>query len=520
MSGGIALVTPFTKSHRTAEETLALGYLAAVLRHAGHDVSVVDGWLEALTLEELVDRIGADGPPALVGMSCYQSNLHQAEQVVQALRARYGDIPVICGGYGPTFHAEFFLKAGFTVAVIGEGEHIIVRLAEALMNGTDLGSIPSIAFLKDGQMMETLRAEPIVDLDEIPFPSRDTVGHAITRRNFVHVCTSRGCEAHCSFCSIFAFAAGGSSKLRWRHRGITNIVDELEVLHREFGVSAFKIVDDSFIEPPRDEAWAEAFRDEILGRGLTIRFRTQVRADRLTPDIVRALSEAGWFSTAVGIENAAPTALRRMRKLASPEDNEVALQLLEAHGVYVQMGMILFDPDTTLDELEINLGFLRRNRWPFTKGIFTEMYAAEGTPFTGRLGRRGLLVTANAQNYSYEVQDPTVRRVYEMLKSWHRAHSTVYDWVIDSLTAPKVLPDVAFRGAHALCRQLQAMDLRFLETVLSRVSEAAIPSEDSEFVAEWIRTAESFYVGIEEAIARLYADIGLRYEAVPNPFLT
>ena len=520
MPAKIALLTPPTRSHRTAEETLALGYLGTTLRNSGYEVCIVDGWLEHLSAEEMAGRISMGGIPALIGFSCYRSNLEQAQEVLEIIRERFGNIPSICGGYGPTFHDELFLDAGFTVVVRGEAENSIVDLVTALLHEGDLIPIPGLTFRKEGRIIRTERVEPVTDLDLIESPARDTVRLAIGQRNFVHMSTSRGCNANCIFCSIVAFDRGGPRKVRWRQRSIESIVGEIQTLNTTYGVEHFKFVDDSFIEPPRDERWAEELRDELLNRNLKIKFRTQVRADRLTPELTRILKEAGWFSTSVGVENASHSALKRMGKSADQAQNLAALDMLEQNEIYVQMGMILFDPYTTIDELWENFAFLRAHPWPVNKGVFTEMFAAEGTPFT-RLGKkRGFLSDdTNTQNYAYRVQDEQSRRVYAMLKTWHRSHSTIYDWVIDPLTAPKVLPEDGYHEAHALCQALQTLDLGFLERALQHVSGTRNASDDPDFTRESIGTSIPSYLAIESRIGTLYARNGLRYEAVPNPFL-
>lgn len=517
----IALITPPTKSHRTAEETLALGYLSTVLRKARYEVSIVDGWLEQLTAQEIVEKLSIGRHPAIVGISCYRSNLEQAVEVLGVIRNHFGNIPIICGGYGPTFHDEDFLKQGFSVVVTGEAEHTIVPLVESLLNDrVKLKDVPGIVFWKNDSIVRTSRVESIVDLDQIAFPARDTVQEAIKRNDFVHMCTSRGCGASCIFCSIFAFALGGSRKLRWRFRTVANIVDEIEYLYQQYSVRHFKFVDDSFIEAPRDERWAYAFRDELLKRRLSIRFRTQVRADRLTPELVLALKGAGWFSTSIGIENASASALKRMLKSASQAHNIVALKMLEQNGIYVQMGMILFDPYTTVSELWENFVFLKTHTWPVNKGIFTEMYAAEGTLFTKKLKQRSLISdVAEAQNYNYLVQDLQARRVHAMLKQWHLSHSPIYDWVIDSITAPKILPDEGYKNVHALCQELQSLDLWFFESALRHISSIKDMRTDTVHTAEAIHNLSNRYSLIRDQIGHLYVQYGLHYNGVPNPFL-
>ncbi len=521
MTAKISLITPPTLSHRTAEETLALGYLAAVLRESGYEVLVIDAWLERLSAEEVVSRMAEFGDIKLVAMSCYRSNLDQAVGVLKSIRTQFGFIPSICGGYGPTFHDIDFLNAGFDVAVRGEAEHIITSLVDVLIKGGDgLADIPGISYLHQSDLVRVATATPVSELDLIKFPSRDTIEHALLQKDYVHMCTSRGCGAYCIFCSIFAFALDGSRHERWRQRSVENVLDEIEDLYHRYGVRHFKFVDDSFIEGERDARWARRFRDGLKLRGLGIRFRTQVRADVLTEEIVAPLAEAGWFSSSVGIENGSETALRRMLKTATPEHNQSALRLMEQYGVYVQMGMILFDPFTTMDELWENLRFLEGESWAVYKGIFTEMFAAEGTPFTRKLQRKNMLESdGKTQNYRYDIQDKSAKRVYAMLKTWHRSHSRVFDWVIDSITAPKVLPNVGYERVHRLCLELRRIDVWFFKLALVHVSKTDSAMSDSQVTDEAVYETVCRYVKIEQEIASIYSEFGLTYDGIINPFL-
>jgi len=515
----IALITPHTLSHRTAEETLALGYLASILRASSYAVTIVDGWLRGISSAEIVTILEQAGKPDIICISCYRSNLEQSKELLHAITERFGIIPSICGGYGPTFHDIDFLAAGFTVAVRGEAEHLIIPLVEALASDKIPLDIPGITFRNGSSIIRTKKAEPIRNLDDLAFPARDEIGFVSMRKNPAHVCTSRGCEAHCTFCSVFTFARDGSKDHRWRHRSIQNIVDELRLLYECHGITHIKFVDDSFLEPPRDEKWVTDFGNTLARYDLPLRFRTQIRADRLTESIVGGLKQAGWFATSIGIENAAPSALRRMGKAASAEDNWGALELLKRHSIYAQVGMILFDDATTPEELEINHRFLAHHDWIVTKGIFTEMFAAEGTPFTRKLSRQGLIRSDKIQqNHRYEVRDVSARRVYQMLKTWHRSHSGLYDWVIDSITAPKVLPDAGYASVHAVCRLITGCDTNIFRRVLDHV--VACPSDqDKWFITEIISEHAPFYADVWSQIQTIYDYYGLAYDGVPNPFL-
>jgi radical SAM superfamily enzyme YgiQ (UPF0313 family) len=386
----VVLATPAPVTHRTAEENLGLGYLAAVLRREGYAVRVIDGWLAGLTVEQLSQAVLAGPEPLMLGFSCYRTNMERTMAVVVRLRDGGITAPVVVGGYGPTFHADDFLSAGFDVVVRGEGEGTALDLARHFATGVPaLAAIDGISFLRDGRRHDTPPRVPVSDLDALPAPARDTFDLTRARRSLVHLASSRGCQAHCTFCSIIAFERIGGGPT-WRQRSIPGLVDELESLAAR-GATHFKLIDDSLIEPPRDAAWCAELADAVTGRGLSVRLRGSIRADRADEEVVAHLRRAGFFSFSCGIENFSESALRRMAKTASLAQNLAALDRFKRHGIYVQAGHILFDQATTLTELEDNYTLMRRYDWTVSKGVFTEMYAAAGTPFTRALDRRGLL---------------------------------------------------------------------------------------------------------------------------------
>ncbi len=94
-----------------------------------------------------------------------------------------------------------------------------------------------------------------------------------------------------------------------------------------------------------------------------------------------------------------------------------------------------------------------------------------------------------------------------------------YDWVIDSIGAPKVLPDEGYRAVHELCKQLLNLDVRFFRDVLEYVTANTTSAYDVDVADEAIRNSVSAYAVIRESITSLYNQYGLCYEGVVNPFL-
>ncbi|MBI5220656.1 MAG: hypothetical protein HY978_02360 [Candidatus Liptonbacteria bacterium] len=252
-------------------------------------------------------------------------------------------------------------------------------------------------------------------------------------------------------------------------------------------------------------------------RNLAIRFRTQVRADRLHPELVAVLAEAGWFATSIGIENGSPTALKRMKKSATLQDNVNALAMLQQHRVYVQMGMILFDQVTTMTELRENHSFLSSLNWPVTKGIFTEMYAAEGTPFSELLSAQGRVLDSNFGNRQYRREHPRVEEVYRALRAWHQSHCQIYDHAINPISAPKAIPSAGYDEYRGLCIRLHRWDVEFFGDVLDLVERSTGAIDD--FVADRIRVSVPMYNRVLESLLTLDVKYGLSYTAQPNKFL-
>lgn len=516
----VVLATPPPITHRTAEENLGLGYLAASLREKGHSVQIVDGWLNGLSPHELAAEILKNPPKHLVGFSCYRSNMERTMEVASLLRQSGLDVPLVVGGYGPTFHSEEFLEAGFDIVVRGEGEETILDLYSYFSTGfPNLPEIQGISYMDNGDIRHNPARPLKVDIDNIPFPSRDTIDLTNRRRSAVHITSARGCQAHCIFCSIVSFQRLSEGP-QWRQRSIENFVDEMELLSKG-GARYFKVIDDSFVEPPRDESWCKSLADEIQDRNLSVRLRGSIRADRVTEDVIKGLKRAGFFAFSCGIENASASALRRMGKSATAEQNIQALEIFKKHGVYVQAGQILFDYGTTMEELEENYEFMRKYIWIISKGIFTEMYAADGTPFTKLLANSGQLKEdkRGLGNNTYEVQDEKARKVYRALKLWHKSHIRIYDMTIDAISAPKALEPEELELFHPLCIELRGKDLDFMRDVLDMVEEGWSETQLAEFTNKKVQESNDWYSDFEQKVVAVYQKTGLVYDADENPFV-
>ena len=137
----IALIFPPTQAV-TVMPPLGLGYLAAVLRAAGHEVDVYDFARRRLRLRELAGVLTAR-PPAVVGLSIMTPNYLGARDVALVLRRLPVPPIIVIGGAHVSVHAERSLDDFWAdYAAVREGEETFPALLERLQAGGDPAGLP------------------------------------------------------------------------------------------------------------------------------------------------------------------------------------------------------------------------------------------------------------------------------------------------------------------------------------------------------------------------------------------
>ena len=497
---------------------MGLGYLAAALRKNGYNVKIIDGWLQGLSPEQLADAILAESHPLFIGFSAYQSNIDQAIKTIDIVK-HTADIPCVAGGFGPTFSPDLFLDNGFQVVVRGEAEESIVDLAQYFQGKKPLDEIGGISYKLSGQTIHVPIKPLKTDVNEIPSPARDTIQYTIDRRTPVHLLTARGCTGHCTFCSIASFFRL-SNTCKWRGCEIPKIIGELKTL-QNLGVQHIKVIDDSFVDGTRDESWCREFSQQVKDNGISIQLRGSIRADKVSDKIIGYLKDSCFFAFSCGIENFSQDALKRMGKAVSVKQNRYALNTFQAHDIYVQAGQILFDPYTTMSELWENYYHMRHYDWIISKGVFTEMFAAIGTPFQTKIDKNNLTVSENPKlgNHTYQIQDKQARAVYDALKLWHTANMKLYDKVIDPLTSPKALNKGEMKLFYDEYLKIHHKDLEVMRTILDIVEYGGTSARTQDAVRNAIESSKMLFNQIEKKIDSAYQQCRIVYDAQMNPFI-
>lgn len=361
---------------------LGLAYIAACLEN-DYEVRIIDaaclGWdreqkepdgriTYGLPLSEVRDMI-RDYQPDVVGVSCLFSMQYQnAHRVCAAAKEAGSGIITVMGGAHPTALPELTLKdANVDYVILGEGDFSFKELLDALRRSQDLRKIDGLAFRDEGGVVVNPKTKFIEDLDCIPFPARHLLPmEAYFRINLPHgvstrfspntpVITSRGCPAHCTFCSIH-----GIWGYKYRGRSAQNIIQELKLLKDTYGVKEIQFEDDNLtFDKKRALELFEGMVNEKLGLAWTT--PNGVSMWNLDPELLAKMKESGCYRLCLAIESGdqkmltdtikKPLQLGRVTEL---------LGWINAYGFETDAFFVVGFPEETREQLMNTFAFASR----------------------------------------------------------------------------------------------------------------------------------------------------------------
>jgi radical SAM superfamily enzyme YgiQ (UPF0313 family) len=385
------------------EENLGLRYIASALESRGHQVEIVPFNTER-DIPRAVQQVTAFDPQ-ITGLSMvFTSRAKEFCRLAQALRDRGYRGHLIGGGHFASFNCENLLRdfPPFDSIALGEGEELMCALADGR---DDVSQVNGVCYRQsDGSIAINPSTGNPDDLDALTFPKRATF-HKYFERPIASVLSSRGCWRNCAFCSINAWykRVGGR---RFRIRSVENIVAEMKELYSRHGVRIFNFQDDNFFLPNPRQALRrfEALRAGLQCEGVEgIAMAIKARPDSITRDSMRVLDDLGLFRVFLGVENASEDGLRNLNRRCTLDQILNALQILNDFDVHVAYNILMFEPDTVLDDILINLRFIERHMEnPFN---FCRAEAYAGTGLEAKLRAENRLL-GDYFGFDYRLKDP------------------------------------------------------------------------------------------------------------------
>ncbi len=370
--------------------------LSAVLKRDGHECVMFDQANPETPNEVIVEEIRRR-KPALVGLSFLSTTSYPyAKIMARQIRAADSTVKLAFGGVFASLNAQLVKLQCPEVDFVcrGDGEQLILDLIDRL---DDPSEIPGVTWMKDGKLVNNPSRPMERNLDQWPFPDRESlpldfiesmpldVPAVLSMERFTTMQTSRGCPWPCIFCDIPVFNDG-----KWRSRSAEHVVAEFKHL-QENGYGAVYFVDDHFLLKPRR---IEAICEGINEAGVTIQWGCEGRVDSVAQHLFPTMAKAHCRTIMFGLESGSQKILDRLDKEQTLEEVETAVTNAKKAGIEIVHGFfVVGSPDETVEDLRSTFDFA--SRLPIDTFGFNRLCVYRGTPLWQEYVRRGLVNDEN-----------------------------------------------------------------------------------------------------------------------------
>ncbi len=327
--------------------------ISAYLTKFGIENKVIEAPINLLSVNEVI-KIVMREKFDIIGISTYFFNFINVARLCQKIKKIMPDSIIFLGGYFPTLRTKevFSTIQSVDICVIGEGEETVLELIQNITESNNIKNVKGIAFRHNNEILYT-ESRPIIDnLDLLPQNEVSSI-----RNHLFGVTTKRGCYGNCSFCSVRYYSNVIKSK-RIRRRSIINIVNEIDDLVNNYGVKFINFNDDNFLIGSKvDKERIRLFCELIKKRDIKFKFRIFARSNDLIvyKEQLKDLIAIGLDVVFIGVESFVQRQLDMYNKLCTIEQNISAIKILNENNVKYSIGLIIFEPFTNLDEININI---------------------------------------------------------------------------------------------------------------------------------------------------------------------
>ncbi|MBS2013801.1 MAG: TIGR04013 family B12-binding domain/radical SAM domain-containing protein [Deltaproteobacteria bacterium] len=306
---------------------------------------------------------GAEGAvrPLLGLWSFYSMDFEPAARDLAIVREATADLSVlhVAGGVHATAEPLATLRGGFDLVAIGEGEHTMVSIVDALEGGADVRSLTGTAHLDARGALVSHGPGERPELDAFPpFNVRHRKWNALE--------ITRGCVYACSFCQTpYMF------KARFRHRSIPNVRGHVDAMRAQ-GSTFVRFLtptslsygsDDTSVNLDAVDALLASVR-EGAGRDAKVFFGTfpsEIRPEHVSERALAIL--ARWIDNrtlVVGGQSGSDRVLERTRRGHDVAAIVRAVELCVAAGFRPDVDFLLGLPGETEEDRALSMALAER----------------------------------------------------------------------------------------------------------------------------------------------------------------
>jgi len=379
------MVRPFvlinTNVTRPPVSPVGLEYVAETLDQAGVPICIIDLVFEA-DWREAIRRELSNNEPLAVGLTVRnvddssfvskKSFLPWISELVEEAK-KLTAAPVILGGIGFSIMPDAVLETVHAdVGIHGDGEEVTLLLAQSLMAGEDISTLPNIAYRRGEKIVRNARVD--VDLDRFPQAHRRLFDNRKYEQMgaMVGVETKRGCSEACIFC---ADPVAKGKKVRMRPPAI--VAQELHHL-AEQGISWLHFCDSEFNLPLTH---AKEICQTIIQNRLDDRLRWYCYCSPISFDreLAKLMKRSGCAGVNFGIDSLCDEQLLRLGRRHSLKDVADLVRILREEKLNFMFDLLVGGPGETEQTVTTTINKVKELDIPLT-GISVGVRVYPNTP--------------------------------------------------------------------------------------------------------------------------------------------
>ena len=361
----ILLIQSLSTEGTSKEKVYPLGIilLADRLRAAGWQAAILDLNLETDPFGAVKERL-LTFCPDVVGISLRNidplgnnstSLLPPFIVTVRLVASLCPKVSIIVGGTGFSLFPRRLMQEAPEIryGIVGEAEEALPILLSSLENPPLLQGL----CWREGRTINVLPPAQQFDMRGYTIPDRNVLHpHQYLDVNryvpAIGIEGKRGCRFRCAYC-LYPKLQGR----RVRCRPPTAVVDEMDMLHQEYGVESFHFTDPVVNVP---SGHLEAICEELLRRKLKIRWNGFMREDYLEARNMTLFVRAGCESFSFSPDGLGQEAMDRLNKELKEEDVIRVARLAARTGVTCVYHFMVSVPGQSPESQEKGISFLSR----------------------------------------------------------------------------------------------------------------------------------------------------------------
>ncbi len=341
---------------RRISPPLGILYLASYLREKlDVDIHIIDQNLNDNISVEYCIKQAIKSKADIYGISFGTPQYQYAVSISNALRKRFPNTPIICGGPHPTaLPLETIIDTECNAVFESESEQTLYEFVKSYMAGkVEFCEIKGVHFLnEENKHIYTGKRPFIRNLDSIPFPARDLIDfnkytRTIDNETATTIITARGCPGKCIFCSQHSWK--GCIRLR----SVENVIQEIDHVSDIHKVNNFLFLDDTLT---LNHNRISSICQELKKR--RIKWRGWTRANLINQDLADKMADANCIALCIGVESGSQAILDKLKKGTRVEENRQAIKYIQNAGIKARVSLIVGSPGETWHSIKETVNFV------------------------------------------------------------------------------------------------------------------------------------------------------------------